>query len=251
MTEDWEPAFRQALREEFARLKRTNSRISQRAFAKRLSVSSGALSDLLNGKRGWKVSRSRAEELLGKLSSENPSKLKALALMGLPLKEAGQLIDRSAYKVITAWQYYAVLFSFDIAGVRARKRAQKAMGLTEEKFREIVADLVAKGFLVETPSGEICRKHQSISTSEGVSTDDVVTHHEDSLDLARQLLRTLPLDHRDYTSNTFAVSSKKLERIKAEIRLFHNRVVAIVDDGDDADAVYRLGIQLFPLRAHS
>lgn len=57
----------------------------------------------------------------------------------------------------------------------------------------------------------------------------------------------LPLSERDMSGVTMGITRKAYEQIKKEIVDFRRRIVAIASADDDAEQVYRLNLQLFPL----
>ena len=46
---------------------------------------------------------------------------------------------------------------------------------------------------------------------------------------------------------TLGLTDRAYERIKKEMKDFYRRVVAIATEEDEADRVYRLNLQLFPM----
>ena len=57
----------------------------------------------------------------------------------------------------------------------------------------------------------------------------------------------LPLSERDMSGLTLGLTRSAYERIKKEIADFRRRVVAIATEADEAEQVYRMNLQLFPL----
>ena len=65
-------------------------------------------------------------------------------------------------------------------------------------------------------------------------------------ELAVQSLN-LPLSERVMSGYTLGLTDRAYERIKKEMKDFYRRVVAIATEEDEADRVYRLNLQLFPM----
>ena len=57
----------------------------------------------------------------------------------------------------------------------------------------------------------------------------------------------MPLSERDMSGLTLGLTRSAYERIKKEIADFRRRVVAIATEADEAEQVYRMNLQLFPL----
>jgi uncharacterized protein (TIGR02147 family) len=60
----------------------------------------------------------------------------------------------------------------------------------------------------------------------------------------------LPLSERMMSGLTLGLTEHAYERIRKELEDCCRRVVAIATEEDDADRVYRLNLQLFPMSEH-
>lgn len=57
-----------------------------------------------------------------------------------------------------------------------------------------------------------------------------------------------PIERRDFTSQTLAVSSDKLEEAKELIRVFGEQLAELLDQGPEKkDEVYKINVHFFPV----
>jgi uncharacterized protein (TIGR02147 family) len=84
------------------------------------------------------------------------------------------------------------------------------------------------------------------TTSDGVPSSVLQRAHLRDLQKAGQTLTQEPVQKRDFTSITFAGNSQEMEKVKKEIRKFHDRICTMMEKGDKNN-VYKLSVQLYPL----
>lgn len=251
----WHSELIEIIRKDFAERKEKNPRFSLRSYAQRLGLSSGSLSDLLNAKRNWQISKTRAAEIAEKLSMSEKDRNKLLLKMDLPPKFQKSEITKDNYDMLTDWTYYPVLFSFDLPKEHHRPEAiAKKMGIPESKVQAVIDDLIRRKFLVRNQLNEVCRPETFLTTTDGEA--DVAKappgalirkHHEISLDLAKRALLEQPSEVRDITSLTFAGNKQQLSALREEIRKLYEKASTLATLDQDPDTVYRLSVQLFPV----
>jgi uncharacterized protein (TIGR02147 family) len=71
-------------------------------------------------------------------------------------------------------------------------------------------------------------------------------HHKQILTKAVSAIDAVPVEKREFSSNTFAVDRASLTELKNAVREFQRRIAKIASGGQK-DAVYILGVQLFPV----
>ena len=67
------------------------------------------------------------------------------------------------------------------------------------------------------------------------------------LQLADESIERFEPQDRSVSSVTFTVNRECYERIAQEVDAFRNRIVAIASETENADQIYHLNMQLFPL----
>ena len=69
------------------------------------------------------------------------------------------------------------------------------------------------------------------------------------MELAREALYSVPKTHRDISTLTLSISEQGLQHIKEKIKDCRRELLEIAKADENADRVYQLNLQLFPLSA--
>ena len=108
-------------------------------------------------------------------------------------------------------------------------------------------------FLVKAKLLKKDRNGNYVQTDKAIVMGDVDVVPVVARDLQRQVGEfaiqslPLPLSERVMSGYTLGLTDRAYERIKKEMKDFYRRVVAIATEEDEADRVYRLNLQLFPM----
>ena len=90
------------------------------------------------------------------------------------------------------------------------------------------------------------RLSPQLQTSEDIDSTVLQASHEEGLIMAREKLKEISVEERDFSSMTIAVDPKKIPQAKAIIREFQDKLEALMSDGDLSE-VYQFNCQLYPL----
>ena len=217
---------------------------SQRAFAKRLGLSSGSLSEILRRRRS--VSPKLAQRLASRLGL-SPAERKRAGLARESLPPAESLLAAHTFSLIADWWHYAILNLTTTKGFRSDPAwISRRLGITPSRTREAIARLLELGLLEKGPGQILRRTKGRLNTGDHERDYAIRRSHLSDLGLAERALLDLPTEERDFSSSTFTVKPESLPKLRALIRHFHDELM------DEAEAlpgeeVYRLAIQLFPL----
>lgn len=244
----WQLEVSEILHQNFETLKKKNSRYSLRAFAKKLQISPTALSAILNKRNYWTLSPQRGAELLGKLDIPRPRLNKLLVEMKETPVYSTKTLTKSEHEIFLDWTLFPILFSFDLPlPFRAPQKIAAKLGVGISKVRSAIKYLHESGYLIEEKKGVFKRPYTFIKASDGPPSDVIKKGHAMNLELTLRALQAIPYDKRDFTSLTFVGTQAKVDLLRKEIRQFHERAAAIMNDGENNDQVYKLNIQLFPV----
>jgi uncharacterized protein (TIGR02147 family) len=253
-----EAYFRTALREEFARRQRANTSYSLRAFAKQLGMQAPTLSAVLAGKRP--LSMAAAETLPEKLSfspAEKKRFLNSVYYRKAPPAVVHSIEESSAaktlreelhFKIIAEWEHYAVLTLVETRGFRAEKGwIAKRLRISDARAQTALDRLKEAG-LISVDSIGRTRLHQVnvMTTSEETASVALRQSHREALTMGIEKLESLPIELRDFSSMTIAVSMDKLKDAKKLIRNFQEQISKLLEDGKRTE-VYQICVQLYPL----
>lgn len=245
------------LRREFEKRQRANARYSLRAFAKSLGVSSGRLSEYLNGKRdvSYNVGKRIVENL--KLSKDE----KFDFLVDLIVSKQGEndpsnktvSLNGEEMELLSSWYHIAILHYLKIQDDFQKKSIDsisKSFGLEADVVLDSLERLERLGF-VEGAKGHYQLKDEdvSFSTSEHIASDNY------DKEFIKKAMESVDSDNsskgsRIIKTRTMAIDSSKIDEAKLFIEKFEKGMQEFLVSGD-LNAVYSLNIQLFPLSSSS
>lgn len=246
--------FVEILNAEFQKRQTKNPRYSLRAFAQHLGIQSATLSAVLKRKRALPV-----QKTLGVMSDLKFSKvqknriLKSLKspLAVTPLKEfyeRPQLsIEESTTAVVTEWEYCAVISLCKLKNFKPdEKWIAKRLGLPLERSRMVWNTLIELKLIQADELGKYKACYENLRITTKIPSETLRKGHQTELELAQKKLEAVPMHQRNYTSLTFAMSSKNMAKANDLIRQFIQQMENNLERGV-MDEVYQLGIQLYPL----
>lgn len=239
------------LKMKFEEAKQRNPNWSLRAFAQKIGVGSGALSEILAGKRP--ISLKMRRRLIERLHLSPSEQQQILS------EEVGSYVrgyqytelDSDAFHMIADWWNFAILnlvktvdFQPEISWI------SKRLGLSRDVIKEAWLRLFRLGYLHKSPKGKVTRRHPMMKTSNDVVNLSIRRAHLEDLKLIEHALLEVPVESREVSSVTLAFKQKDLPRAKEILRKFQDEFCDLIES-DPPDEVYRLSIALFPLTVQS
>lgn len=250
-----EPFYLHTLRETLSSRQRKNPAYSLRSFAKDLEIDSSNLSAILQSKRGLPYKRAAIVAKRLRLAPKESTlfvastlrKQMALDAIVVASDMKHYLLDDKFYKIISEWEYYAFLQLLKVRGFKSDTEwlAQR-LGVGEPRVRLVIRHLLDLGFIIEDKKKGFLRATPSLETSDGVESQALQASHQDSLDIAKRKLESVPVELRDFSSVTMSITTEKIPQAKAIIREFQEKLHALLSSGPQ-DEVYQFNCQLFPL----
>jgi uncharacterized protein (TIGR02147 family) len=254
--------YQDFLLEEFRSRRTRNPHYSLRAYARDLGMPASKLSQNLRGLCG--ISVAKAEKIADRLQMREDEKVLFLALVESQharsrvareqakaslVKIREEKLDELSlekFSAIRDWYHMAILEMTEIRGFKAEPVwiAEK-LGLPLDIVQEAVQRLQTLE-LLKTDEGEWKQTQMDLELPSGVPSRTIREHHKQLLTKAIVAVDQVPVEKREYSSNTFSVDSACLPEIKNLIREVQRKISRIAHTGNK-DAVFVLGMQLFPL----
>ena len=241
------------LQQRLAEIRTRNPSFSNRAYAKRLNLSSGALSEILSGHR--KVSPKLAERLCTQLAIDPQERAELLSQF--PKKRAygvkAQLtstylqLSSDQFQSIADGLHFSLMSLMNTADFKSSTAwMSQRLNVSEKQIKQALARLERMELIELSPEGEWSRTSVRYRTSDDIANASVKQSHAQSLEKAQLALQHVPVTERDFTSITMAIDTKQLARAKEIIRRCQDELSDLLESGQ-RDAVYQLCVQLFPL----
>lgn len=228
--------------------KQKNARWSQRAFAMRLGVSPGAMSEIFHQKRNLSLKlRRKLAPKLG-LSPREEAEFLTMSLSSESLKEhlEYRTLDEDAFRLISDWWHFAILNLVKTKGFKPSAAwIVSRIGIPRKTATEAWERLFRLGHL-QWKGSKVIRCYPRLQTTDEVLNQSIRHAHLSDLKLIENSLEQVPLELRDHTSTTLVLNKKDLKKAKELIRLFQDKVGQEIHT-ESGEEVYRLSVSLFPL----
>ncbi|MNJ91167.1 helix-turn-helix protein [compost metagenome] len=236
------------LNQKFLELRSKNPRLSMRYFAQRLGVSSGALSEILQGKR--KISDKLAKKMAERLQLD-PSE--TAQFMGLPdPKESDQDIEfmrmrDDQFHLISDWPHFAILnlVKSDICVHKPSWFAQQ-LNLPLKIIHQTLDRLIRLEMLVYK-NKKYVRQNPNLQTSDDILNLSIQKSNIEDLEMIKDQLGVFDVAERDLTSLTMLLDPKKMAEFKKWIRKSQDQFANKFETTKSASP-FRLTVALFPLK---
>jgi uncharacterized protein (TIGR02147 family) len=256
-------AVQNLLRRKLFELQTRNRAFSVRAFATRLGIQPSAANEILKGER--RISRKMAERLAARLHLDPSERAELLGHFEARARRAKRLpesrhlsarlgdrpetlrLTTDQFSAISDWTHFAILNLVKTVGCRNESEwMAERLGITPSRAAESLGRLERLGLIERGPDGRWKRTYARINTTDDVLSVSVQKSHLADMDLAREALLREPIERRDFTSMTLALSPAILPQAKEILRRAQDEIAALADSRP-ADEVYRLTSYLFPL----
>lgn len=230
--------------------KSRNTNYSIRAFARDLSIPSGRLTEIFNGKRNLTEKLGlRISEKLALSQTESTSFLDTIRLEKKTKKkpQQGQAISLEDFEKVFSPNALAILSLMETRSFRSDIRfiAQR-LSMSEHEVQTLVHRLSQMGYITIDSKGRMKPTYSSTYSTDGVPSQSIRNHHKTVLKTVIDNIDSVALSDRDISSMTIAVDKAKLEAAKKKIAKFRRSLTKYLETGRKTE-VYTLNVQLFPV----
>ena len=216
-----------------------NPSYSLRALARRLEVPISALSEILNGQR--KVTSKMGKKILVGLGTD-PEEIDSVLLPDKAELPEKKTLNSDHFKVISDWHYFAIPSLTETKNfVSEPDWIAERLGISKKVASEALDRLYRLGYIKDNKTQPVHFK-----TPSDIASASGKKHTSQTLDLARDSLFNDPVELRDFSTVTLAVSKNQIPEAKKMLARFRKRFQENLEVGE-RDEVYKLSIQFFPL----
>lgn len=248
-------ALQKILITKYEALKKRNPQYSRRAFSRKIGLSAGATSELMNGQR--KVSVKIAQKLCISLGLDPQERAELLDLFSEKNKRNAALEDVSLnsdylqlsadqFHVISDWYHFAILTLMRSTGFKNNiDWISKRLKITSKNVKGALDRMKRLKIISQDQYGQLSRQKARYRTSDDIANQSVSQAHVQYLNKALEAI-DLPVELRDFTSLMMSIRPDQLPRAKEMIRQFQDNLSAELEVKPQTE-VFQLCIQLFPL----
>jgi len=242
------------LQNELARRLAKNPKYSLRSFAKALSITPSALSEIIANKRG--ISVKKAQQLLDRMELPDQEEVSFIEsvkatkaryrLKGQKPNQEFQQLSEDVIRVVSDWYHFAILNLSLIDSAKADYRWVSSMlGISTTEARLALSRL-ERLKLIENKDGRLVRTSGALKTSDGIPSKSVRKLNRELLEKAVNALEEVSVEKRDVTSMVMAIDPANLNVGRTKIKKFRRSLSSTLEKGTPKE-VYALTVSLIPL----
>lgn len=260
--------YRKFLKDRVTVMKSGGSPFSNRNFNRRSGLkSSGHLSLIINGRRnlgrdamykvcqGFGLGEKESHFFVNLVNFNQARTVDERAhfykrlLRGYPPAHA-KFIDSKHYDVFSRWYYIALLemvrmkdFKADPVWISNRLKPKVSVS----KVKKALADLINLGFIKEA-GGRLERVEKMLATPEAVRSVAIMDFHEQLSMLALDSLKKDPVNNKEFSTLTIALSGEDIAVLKKRIQEFKKELHSFIESSDAKKTeVVNISLQLFKM----
>jgi len=163
-----------------------------------------------------------------------------------------KILDEKSFRLIANWYYYAILEMTDLSSFQNDPDwivGKLNFKITATEAKNAIRDLIKLDLLKIDSEGKLKKSSGHVDTSNDIASEAIKRFHEQMIGHAKEGLRTIPVEKRDFSGITLALGEKDLPRAKELIRKFQDDFYALLANKNEEkkETVYQFNIQLFPL----
>lgn len=240
------------LMSEYQTRKNKNSRYSLRSYANNLNISPATLSMVLSGKR--KLSKEKVLEISKKLGLSPAAALRIIESEILNFEKNlseqekhKKNLTEANFQLIANWHHYAIISLSKIKKHKADTRwISRQLGISEMDARDALNRLIELE-LIEIHNDKIIELNHSSSTTEDVPSEAIRNFHKGILTKAVISIDEVDPLSREISSTILSFNKKDILSAKQSLRDFQEHFANKFESTKNADEVYALTLQFFPL----
>lgn len=244
----WKAEFRDLLNEQLRAIQQKNPSYSLRAFANKLKISPGAMSQIIRGDYDWNLTTERAAELVDLLGLSESRRLRILTVLGVNPQRNWRPLEARDYELLLDSRSISILTCHNLpAEERSSEKIAARLNLPVAEVESVINELLARGHLVRDASTDVVETANVVwRTGDSPRHELVRKYHIDSLRLAAKAVEEVPADGRHCSSMTFVGTRAQMELVQKEVFQFQERLMNLLNVEGESDEVFRFSTCLFP-----
>lgn len=244
------------LQEIFFERCRSNEQYSLRAFSRSLNIPVSTLSEIMNERRPM---TKNLRNKIGLSLNMSPEQIDAFEAKehGNSLKTSQDVLDENyrqialdSFYIISEWYHYGILQLIKTQNFKNdAKWIGKKLSIEASEVEMALVRLKRTGILEEKEDGTLVDSTNGKTShlKSDFTNEQLKNFQIKALEKSIHALKTIPIEYRDNTSMTLAISKKALPFAKEEIKKFRRQLTKKLEAYDEPDEVYQMVFSLTPL----
>ncbi|MBK9579610.1 MAG: TIGR02147 family protein [Fibrobacterota bacterium] len=258
--------YRAFLRDWFVHAKQSTPALSYRFLASRLAIDPGFLVHIFHGQKH--LSETHLQPLVKALKLDKRQgeyfqrlvafcKAKGTQEIGRRFAELMELRETKVREVSAShYRYYQ---NWYVPAIRCLVAARRVEGdgselagilrpnITQTQAREAVALLAKLGMIRKTTDGSWEPTDAHVTSGDAWTHMAIRSFQKQTLQLAMDAMGSLPKEEREISTMTLAIAREEMETVQEMVREFRAKLAKWAVGTPNADMVYQVNIQVFPL----
>lgn len=200
---------------------------------------------------GFELVYFRALVLFGQAKQDEDKKKAYAEMQEIAKAHKVRVLDGETFKFYESWKYPVLReLATIMPGAKPLTLAKMChQEITAMEVREVLHDLVAMGLLKKTGEDVYEQAERSLEGSAEALPVAIRTMHRDMARFAEGAVDDFGVNERSITGITMGLGAETYGRVLKILEDCRRQIVDVVSAADDAERVYRLNLQLFPLTA--
>jgi uncharacterized protein (TIGR02147 family) len=240
------------LKRELHSIQARRPQYSLRSFAKELGLSPASLSKILSGRQ--RLSEAKAAQVAKKLGLSEAEAMKFCETAKFFQNSRGRArgisltnLDLDLFEVVADWRHLAILEWISLKkGKTTDVDIANGMGLSKRQVRHSLKILIGSKLIeIKDPGFQISSEARILA---GKAPNRAIReYHRHLIKKAVDSIVEVPFEQRNISNAVIKVSPKSYPEIVRRIEKFRNDLSILTDVDSEADRIYSLNLQLFPL----
>jgi uncharacterized protein (TIGR02147 family) len=259
--------YRKFLKDYYEKKKSEDPKFSQRYFTMKVGFSSsGYFSDVLSGKKNLsgafmlkfakalKMGREEEEYFLNLVSFNQSKTLEEKNRFYEKMMTSGKVkfnvLEPDKYEYFSKWYYTAVrevLHYLPVTDDFRMLGKSLEPSIPAKEARKAIELLYSLGFIERAKDGIWRPTSANLSTPSTFDGLNVANFHRSTLELAIRGLDAFPPHQKGFSSLTLPLTGDKIQKAKLAIKNLRMYLLALSENGNQADRVYQFNFSMFPV----
>ena len=173
-----------------------------------------------------------------------------LKLSSFMKKLKTHIVEEDNYTYYDKWYYSAIreLISFPAFRDNPSGLGEALVpALGKREVNQALKVLEANGFIAKNADGSFRQTNKHVTTGSEITSLAVRNFHKLMGRQAIEAIDHVAKEERDFSGLTLGISAAKVDVLREELAAFRRRIIQLAAEDGQAELVYRLNLQLFPL----
>jgi uncharacterized protein (TIGR02147 family) len=185
----------------------------------------------------------------GNAETNEAQRAALLEMQRIALEHQVRVVDKEAFQYYESWKYPVIRELAPLMpGATPRDIAEECKEyVSAEEVRDVLAFLVKAGFLKKEDERVYSQTAQTVVGSKDALPIAIRAMHKEMAIMAARAIDRYSSSERFFNGITLCINQDAYNRITEEIKACCKKIVAIANECETLDQVFRINLQFFPV----